>query len=326
MVRLGIIGTNFITGRFLDAVAQCGGVGLSAVYSRSLQRAEEYAGQHGAPLFFDSLDALASCPQVDAVYIASPNCCHAEQAVRMLEGKKHVLCEKPIASNLKETETMINAAKSNGVILLEAMRPVFTPAFSIIRDNLKKLGTIRRVTFSYCEYSSRYDAFKAGTVKNAFNPALSNASLLDIGVYCIHPYIKLFGLPDRILAEETRLENGFNGQGTILMKHSGMLAELLYSKIATSYLPNEIQGENGSMRISRISDPREVSIRYRGGETELIYRESRENDMYYELKEFLRLIETGADTTEADNASRMTMRVMDDVRRQLGIVFPADKG
>lgn len=76
---------------------------------------------------------------------------------------------------------MRKAALENQAVLLEAMRSVYSPGFQAVRENLHKLGKIRRVSFQYCQYSRRYDNFKKGIIENAFNPALSNGALMDIG-------------------------------------------------------------------------------------------------------------------------------------------------
>ena len=172
-VNFAVIGTNKITDKFLAAAGKTEEFCLAGVYSRTMERALEYGKKHGARLFFDSLEELAACGQIDAVYIASPNCCHAEQSIQMMEAGKHVLCEKPVASNAGEFRAMEGAALRNKVILLEAMRSVYTPGFRAVKENLNKLGRIRRATLQYCQYSSRYDNFKKGIIENAFKPELS---------------------------------------------------------------------------------------------------------------------------------------------------------
>lgn len=323
--RFAVIGTNHITERFLSAAATVEEFQLSAVYSRTEERAREFAAAHGADRIFTDLEALAACPDIDAVYIASPNSFHASQSIRMLRAGKHVLCEKPIASNSRELEAAIAAAKENGVVLMEAMRPVHAPGWAAIRDNLPKLGTIRRVTFSYCQYSSRYDKFKQGIVENAFKPELSNGSLMDIGVYCVHPLVSLFGMPKSVLSVGTILPDSIDGQGTILADYGTMQASLLYSKISESDLPSEIQGENGTMLIHRINEPREVVIRYRDGSEERPEIPQVENNMSCELRDFMNLAEHGQIDHPYLPASRMEMALMDTVRSQQGIHFPADE-
>mgnify|MGYP002527645160 FL=1 len=231
MIRFAVIGTNTITDKFLQAASALPDFKLCAVYSRTLARAQEYAQKNNVSLVFDSLEALADSDQIDAVYIASPNFCHAAQSILMMQHHKHVLCEKPIASNASEFQQMYDTAIKNQVILLEAMRSVFSPGFAAIRSLLPVLGTIRQVDFSFCKYSSRYDHFKEGIIENAFHPALSNAALMDIGVYCVHPLVSLFGMPASIQSSSIFLSNGFEGAGTVLLQYPDMQATLRYSKI-----------------------------------------------------------------------------------------------
>lgn len=96
-----------------------------------------------------------------------------------------------MASNTAEVKEMITAAKENEVLLMEALKTTFLPNFKVVQENLHKLGKIRRAFVSYCQYSSRYDAYKEGTVLNAFKPELSNGALMDIGVYCLYPMVLL---------------------------------------------------------------------------------------------------------------------------------------
>lgn len=324
MVRVAVIGTSRITENFIEAARDCKEFQLAAVYSRDLAKAQAFAAKYGAPLVFDDLQQLAKSPEVDGVYIASPNSLHKEQAIQMLQGKKHVLCEKPVASNKQELVAMLAAAKEHGVILLEAMRPIFDPGFQAVADNLGKLGKVRRVTFQYCQYSSRYDAFKKGIVENAFNPALSNGALMDIGVYCIHPLVKLFGLPKTLQAQAVFLENGLDGAGTIIAGYGDMQAELMYSKITNSALPSQIQGEKGCMLIREIPDTREITLIYRQGYKEEILIPKAPNNMYYEIAQWLQLIEQGGSPREYNQCSLLQMQVVDEVKRQVGIRFPAD--
>ena len=131
MVRFAVIGTSAITTRFLEALAAAGqGAVLQAVYSRTKQRAQAFGAQYGAKAYYDSLQALAADKNVDAVYIASPNSLHCAQALCMLRAGKHVLCEKPMAATAQQARQMFRAAEENGVVLMEAMRSLYTPGFA----------------------------------------------------------------------------------------------------------------------------------------------------------------------------------------------------
>lgn len=324
MIRFAVIGTNQITDRFLEAGNRVPGFCLTAVYSRTKERAEAYGEKHGAPLAFDSLEKLAACDQVDAVYVASPNSLHAAQSIQMMEAGKHVLCEKTIASNRSEFTRMRETAERHQVILLEAMRSVFSPGFAAIRDNLGKLGTIRRVSFQYCQYSRRYDHFKQGIIENAFRRELSNGALMDIGVYCVHPAAALFGMPEKIQSSCVTLPGGIDGAGTVLLEYPGMIGELVYSKITDSKVPSEIQGEEGTMLIDRIADPQSVGIVYRNGAEEKLNIPTTDNNMIYEVETFLKMVEGKETANPYLNHSRMELQIMDEVRRQQGLIFPAD--
>ncbi len=326
MIRFAVIGTNKITDKFIQAASLCKDFKLTAVYSRTKERAIEFGSKYGVTIVYDDLDELAASNEIDAVYVASPNSFHASQSIKMMKGKKHVLCEKTIASNQKELKEMIQASEENGVVLLEAMRSVFDPGFKVIQDNLYKLGPIRRVTFQYCQYSSRYDNFKKGIIENAFNPIFSNGGLMDIGVYCVHPLVKLFGMPKKIWFNAVILENGIDGAGTIMVQYKDMQGELIYSKITNSALPSQIQGEKGSMIIREISDIREVTIVYNNGEKEEISIINKyDNNMYYEVEEFIKLIQTKENAKIHNQYSLMELEIMDEARKQMGLKFPADQ-
>lgn len=151
MVRVGIIGTNWITDQLLEAAKSVEIFELSAVYSRTRERAEEFAASS----------------ILDAVYIATPNAYHAEQSILFLQNGKHVLCEKPLAANATEVKKMIETAKEHNLLLMEAMKPTLLPNFKAIQNNLHKIGRVRKLFSSYCQYSSRYNKYKEGIILNA---------------------------------------------------------------------------------------------------------------------------------------------------------------
>ncbi|MFD6207699.1 Gfo/Idh/MocA family protein [Peribacillus sp. NPDC060253] len=327
MIRLGVIGTNWITERFLEASKHIEDLSLTAVYSRTEEKAKEFASKYEVHTIFTNLEEMAASDEIDAVYIASPNSHHCRQAVLFLQNKKHVLCEKPMASNASEVKEMIEAAQQNGVLLMEAMKSTIMPNFESVRSNLGKIGKIRRFTGSFCQYSSRYDAYKQGTVLNAFNPEFSSGSLMDLGIYVLYPLVALFGKPNKVQASGTLLESGVDGQGTILLSYDEMDAVVMFSKITESNQPSEIQGELGSILISKISGPQAVDIQYRDGTAENVSVKQDMPSMYYEAKEFVELIQKGKKESDINSFSNslLTMEIMDEARRQIGTVFPADR-
>ncbi|WP_044749166.1 Gfo/Idh/MocA family protein [Bacillus alveayuensis] len=327
MIKFATIGTNWITEEFIKAAKEIPDFSLKAVYSRTEEKAKQFAAKVGAAQTFTSLEELANSEDIDAVYIASPNSFHAEQAILLMNHGKHVLCEKPLASNTAEVQAMIEAAKQNSVVLMEAMKTTLLPNFQAIRNHIHKIGKVRRYFASYCQYSSRYDAYKQGIVLNAFNPAFSNGALMDIGVYCLYPMVVLFGKPLRIKASSMMLESGVDGEGSIILDYGDMDAVVMYSKITNSYVPAEIQGEEGSIILDTIHTPQKVEIRYRDGRIEDITEAQLHHPMYYETKEFIELIQNEKRESEINSHyhSLTTIEIIEAARKQTGIVFPADK-
>lgn len=335
-VRFGVVGTNKITDWLLAGAFQDKRFELAAVCSRTQERADEFAAKYHVKHTFTSIEVMAQSDVVDAVYIATPNCTHAEIAITCMNQGKHVLCEKPMASNAKEVKQMVETAKRNGVLLMEAMIATMNPNFSIVQEMLPKLGTIRRYFASYCQYSSRYDKFKEGIVLNAFQPELSNGAMMDIGVYTIYPLIALFGKPLEINAQGVMLSSGTDGQGVVNLRYDGMNATVLYSKIANSYLPTEIEGEDGNLVLDEIHTirkvtyiPRPAAMSGRGpkAEPQEVGVKAEHDDYFYEMEEFINLIEQGKLESKINShaVSLATIEVIDEVRKQLGVVFPADK-
>ncbi|OAB39698.1 oxidoreductase [Paenibacillus macquariensis subsp. macquariensis] len=326
MIRFAIIGTNWITERFLQAAQETDQFLLTAVYSRTEEKGNAFAAKYNNPKVFTDLEEMASSDQFDAVYIASPNSFHAEQAILCMNHGKHVLCEKPMASNATEMQEMMNVAKDNDVLLMEALKSTLMPNFKIMKDNLYKIGQVRRYFASYCQYSSRYDAYKQGNVLNAFNPTYSNGSLMDLGIYCLYPMVALFGKPDNVHAVGVMLSSGVDGEGSMVMKYKDMDAVVMHSKITDSYLPAEIQGENGTMVIDKISQPYDVKIHYRDGTIEDISQPQLHESMYYEIQEFIRLLANGERDGSINSlaTSLAVAQVMEDARRQIGLQYPAD--
>ncbi|MFC5650011.1 Gfo/Idh/MocA family protein [Paenibacillus solisilvae] len=325
-IRFGIIGTNWITERFIQAAREAEGFELTAVYSRTQEKADDFAAKHGIAHTFIDLEEMARSGELDAVYIASPNSYHAKHAVLCMSHGKHVLCEKPAASNTAELKQMIEAASQHNVVFMEALKSTLLPSFQSITEHLPEIGKVRRYFANYCQYSSRYDAYKAGQVLNAFNPIYSNGALMDLGVYCIYPLIVLFGEPKEIRATGMLLESGVDGQGSLVARYEEMEAVVMYSKISQSSIPSEIQGEAGSIVIDSISDPQKIEIQYRDGRIQDISRPADRPTMYYETQVFMDLIRSKQteSTVNSHANSLAVMAVLDEARKQQGLVYPAD--
>ena len=323
-IRFGVVGTSDITDWFLAGAELESRFELAAVYSRSYEKGRRFADKYGVIKVFTDFETMAEC--IDAVYIASPNSCHAGQAIYFMKLGKHLLCEKPLCSNAAEARRMFEAAKENNVLLMEAMVSTLNPNYLALRNNISKIGEIRKYFASYCQYSSRYDKYKAGIIENAFKNELSNGALVDIGIYTIYPMVVLFGRPKSIKASGGILESGVDGAGAAIFDYDGMEAIINYSKISDSDAPAEVQGEEGSLVLDKINIPRHLWFRPRNGEEQDLSAPHCGDDYYYEIKDFIDLIESGktAHPINSPENSLIVMEIMDEIRRQIGLVYRAD--
>ena len=326
-IRFGVVGTNFITDWVIAGGREDERFELVAVCSRTDETAQAFAEKHKIPHTFTSLEEMVASPLIDAVYVASPNFAHAQQSILCMQHGKHVLCEKAFASNAWEARQMIDTARKYNVVLMEAMKPTLTPAFRAVQKAIAEIGDVRRYFSCYCQYSSRYDKFKEGIVLNAFLPELSNGATMDIGVYTIYPMVVLLGRPEKIQATGLRLSSGVDGHAAVNFTYgNGMIATVLYGKIADSTLPTEIQGEQGTIKLDRINIISEATLTRRKEDSENICPETRNHEYFYEVAEFIDLIQSGRKESEINSLenSLITMEILDEIRRQLEVVFPAD--
>ncbi len=325
-VRFATIGTN-ITDTFLRAAKKVPEFELAAVFSRSEERGRMFAARHGAPRYFTDLQAMAEWDGYDAVYIGAPIAFHYPYGRLFLEHGKHVLMEKAFTANRFQAKVLIELARKKNLLLMEAMMTTQFPNFFQIRDNLPKLGKIRRYVANFGVYSVRYDAYKAGEPVNTFRRDLCNGAMLDMGVYCVAPMVALFGKPEEVKAFGVVLDSGVDGQSTVICRYPGMEAVNLVTKIADSYLPSEIAGEEGTMYLDHIQRLQVMEIRYRDGRRESIRVEQEEMPMVYELRDFIRTLKEGRRESLC-NTHRLSLEVMDvldEVRRQVGVTYECDR-
>ena len=290
-MRFGIIGTNWITDRFIKAAKQHPEFTIGAIYSRTEETGREFAEKYKVGHVYTNMAEMFQSGEIDAVYIATPNAFHAEQSILAMENGIHVLCEKPAVTSLNEMDQVIEASQKYQTTFMEAMKSTVSPSFLNLKKNLDKIGQIRRFVFHYNQYSSRYDKYKEGIIENAFKPELGNGAKTDLGVYCIAPLIHLAGEPESVLKNKHLLSTGAEGQGSMILNYNGFEAIVMYSKISDSYQPSEIQGEKGVIEIDRISDPKKIMIKYRDGRTEDISVDHEFDTMYYETVEFIKCVQ-----------------------------------
>ncbi|MDD2591427.1 MAG: Gfo/Idh/MocA family oxidoreductase [Erysipelotrichaceae bacterium] len=324
-MKFAIIGTNFVSDTLMEGAKDIPDFELAVVCSRTKEHAQAFADKYGCKNII--LDYRDITPEMaDAVYIATPNSMHHEQTLHFLNKKMHVLCEKPLASNIKEVLEMFETADRNNVMLLEAIVPLFTPNFLALKEAATKVGKVRRAVFSFGKYSSRYDAYRAGNVMNAFKNELSNGSLMDLGVYSLSNCIAIFGKPTKVLASAYMLESNVDGLGTMLLSYPDKEVIIMHSKITDSHFDSEIQGEDGTVIVKAISSPQAVKVITRQKEIIEMTAKQKPETKYYELAEFIKCVKSKNYHSELV-PRQLTIDVhtiMTDVRQQINLVFPAD--
>ena len=376
--RFGIVGTGRISDWVLKGAVLDPRFEAAAVCSRSQENGKTFAEAHRIGKVYTDINEMASDPDIDAIYIGTPNNTHHDIAIQCMKHHKHVLCEKPMASNAREVSEMIDVAKANGVMLMEAMISTLCPNFVAARRRLAEMGTVRHYFASFCQYSSKYDLVKriiAGEdnspVPSSLNPDCCGGALMDIGIYPIYPMVSLFGRPEGIKAKvvtcEVPVGNGrfdklsdrsgefsdrkadaepveapdlkewkrIDLQGSVIFEYEGMTATVIYSKIADSRLRSEISCDGGILSLDQIHICRHAEMTRRGAPTSGrssgpqaadISVPADPDEYLCEFREFIDVLESGRMESSVNSleTSLITARILDEIRRQAGVVFPAD--
>ena len=320
-MRFAVIGTNFISDNFAEAVKDVENAEITAVYSRQKATGVAFADRHGIKQVFNDYEEMLSRGGFDAVYVASPTLLHEKHSVLAMEAGYHVLCEKMMAPTLDDFYSMKSRSENTGKVILEAMRPSFDPAYEFVKEAVLKIGKIRRADLRFCQYSSRYDRFKAGILTNAFDPKMKNSALSDIGIYPLNIAISLFGSPKSISSSSVFLHNGFEGEGTALLEYDDMLATISYSKITEGVIPSIIEGEYGTLIIDKLTAPTKITLSMRGLDKEDIWISSCKNNMKYEIEAFCLMCEGKKPHKDYLDITERTQIIVDKIYKRNGIDY-----
>mgnify|MGYP003365827061 CR=1 FL=1 len=341
MIGLATIGTSAITRNLLDAVAQNPGIRPTVGQTPAAARGRAFAEQVGAARVVTRLEDLAEAEDVDAVYIASPNAAHHDQALLMLEAGKHVLVEKSACVTPAGWQDLVDTARDRGLALLEANRnSVWHPGIAALRDLLPQIGRIRMSSLSYCQRSSRYDRYLAGETPAIFDPAMGAGALMDIGSYPLESMIELFGRPSDFSTEAVLLRHDdrpgttdtpttatgaaadhqvIDGAGVLLAHYPGHLCTVTWSKISDSAAPSVIQGEDGTLSVDAVEDPSVLSLTTGGRTRTTEIPRRRIRDMAHELDAFAAAV---ADPSRCALPQRWTaerLTLMAQIRARTGV-------
>ena len=257
-VRIGILGPGKIVDRVSHDFKNISGGTITAIASRSYDRAREACQKYGVQTAYGDYESMARSKEVDLVYIATPHNFHCEQAVMLMEAGKHILCEKPMAINKRQTETMVACAKKNGVFLMEAMWTRFFPASEKIRKLISD-GAIGQVTHVYADFAS---VIGYEPESRLFNPSLAGGALLDIGIYPVMAATMVLGYdPIEVQGVCHYAPSGVDMRSAIQLKYqSGATAQLISAMDALGESREIIYGTEGRINIPHFWHPTEFTL------------------------------------------------------------------
>jgi predicted dehydrogenase len=244
-VKFGIIGTGRIAADFANDLKLVTNTALHAVLSRDVKTAEAFQKSHRAARAYASLDAFMADPDIDAVYVASPNSAHLAQAVAALGAGKAVLVEKPLAASSAEAEAIHAAAARHGTFAMEAMWIRFLPGIQRAKSLIKS-GAIGQVK-SARGVLSYFNAYHPNS--RIFSKALGGGASLDLGVYLLSLTTFLFGAPRDVSGQWKAAASGVDGAANYQLSYPNFSAELFTSFELDGHNVFEIEGTDGVLRI-----------------------------------------------------------------------------
>ncbi|MCM1159115.1 MAG: Gfo/Idh/MocA family oxidoreductase [Bacteroidales bacterium] len=326
MMKLGILGTGMIV---KDLLQTADSLGMEKIYLlgtlHSMDKTKELCRQyHLDGYYFDYEEMLNT--DIDTVYVALPNFLHYRFARQALQSGKHVIIEKPAAANAEELDRLIKLAEEKQCIILEAMNIHYLPAYQSLKEKVCQLDRLKIVSFDFSQYSSRYDAFKRGEVLPVFDYKKAGGALMDINVYNVHAIVGIWGAP-RQVQYFANVERNIDTSGILMLDYGDFKAVAIGAKDCQAPVSSTIQGDTGYIRIDGpVNGLREYKMVNGAGEGEDYRFSGEEHRLSYEFREFIRIIEEKdfAKAEEMLTVSITVARIMQEARRQQGIVFPGD--
>lgn len=288
-MKIGTIGTSFITRFFLERVGKIDGISCEAVYSRTYENGKKLADEFDVYKIYTNLEKMLQDPEINFVYVASPNSLHYKQVKQALLCGKNVICEKPFTPTVKEAEELIKIAEEGKLFLFEAITTLYHPQFKWITEHLKDIGELKMISCTFCQYSSRFDDLKNGKVTNVFNPEFAGGSLMDINMYNLEFVVGLLGRPDYVEYLSGRFEGKIDTHGIIVLKYGDVVCQCTGAKDTWCENNVQIMGDKGYMIITPGSNNCQKVRLVRKGVEDVVV-EVEEDQWYHEVKELVRLV------------------------------------
>jgi predicted dehydrogenase len=331
-VRWGVVATGAIAATVTADLALLPDAVLHAVSSRRADRAAAFAEQFGfATAYSDTADrlgyeALFADLDVEVVYVATPHAQHAEVVRAALTAGKAVLCEKPMTINAREAQELVDLARVRGVFLMEAVWTRFLPAMQRALE-IAASGEIGTVQWVSAEVGFPAPADPTARI---WARADGGGALLDLAVYPLLWAWGTLGLPDAVSAVGTLNAEGVDAQNALSLSYaSGAQAQLTTSLLARSPHTALVAGSDGWIRAQgpdEVYRPTRLEVQVGEGAVRTEEFELIGSGYVHELREVTRCLQQGL--TESPvmplDHSLATMRLLDAVRGQLGVVYPND--
>jgi predicted dehydrogenase len=290
MIKIGTIGTGFICEEFISVAKKNQNIKVVSCYSRSKEKAKDFIKKLDIKArAFDNFQEMAL--EIDAVYIASPNGLHFEQAMYFLQQQKHVFLEKPLTLDHAQALKLHEVAMKNKVILMEAFKLIHAPQFNFLDDFVKKYSPFA-ATFSLNKYSSRMSDVKKGIFNSVFDEKLGKGSTYDMLVYPVELAISLFGPVRAVQSMSAKLQNGVNFVDTVILKHeSNILTSITCSKSANGLVGSEILSDEGTLSFQEVLKLNNIELfDIEENKKYKLFENDKNEMMSYELDVFAKMI------------------------------------
>lgn len=325
-MRWGVIGAGTIVTQFLNDTKQLEDVQIAAVYSRSPEKTKAFAEKYGIEKACASVDEMLQDTSIDNIYIGIPNNLHLEYILRCAAAKKNILCEKPIGINRKQVDQMLEAAKANGVLLMEGMWTRFFPLMKVLRQWLTD-GTLGRLRAA--DISLGYNAIYAGEQATwRFKPESGFGALMDMGVYGVHFALDLLGDEEtpKVQGVATVI-NGLDYFNSYTLQAGDKIVSVSSSIVNDTDLTAKIYTDKGELVIGAPWwYPKEMTFSRIGGGVEKFEFSRQADGLQYEVIDFeecVREKQLECRLSSHEN-TRRAIDIMDELRRQWGVRYPQD--
>ncbi len=281
--------------------------------------------QFGIAHAYGSYEALAQDTEIDVVYVATPHSRHAADCIAYLEAGKHVLCEKPFTLNAPQARHVFEVARRTGLFIMEALWSRFLPPYDLLRQLLGE-GRIGQPLLVEADLGSRVEIDPGHRL---FDLAEGGGSLLDLGIYPVQLSTLVFGAPDRVTAEGNVGTTGVDEDVVAVLHHPEGGLSLVKSSIRTSLRGTaRIAGTDGIIEIPAFMHcPRQLRIGNDSAGWEIFDTDWEGDGLRFEIAEVNWCVSAGL--TESPRMPHgetlLLQEILDEIRRQLGVVYPAEK-